>query len=635
MRLPTVSRLRSPLVCLALAMSALTLAPAVAAADPTPSPTTSPTSSPTTSPTTSPATSPATSPMPPVAGAPDPSIPDALRRPEDWGLVNGIDTSKWQHPGGAPIDWNAVRGAGVSFVINKATEGSSLVDPWFSIDHAGAGAAGLYRSAYHYARPTLPVGNAAADARFFVSVAGILGGTHDLPPVLDLEASGGLGPADLAAWTATWLNTVQSLTGRRPIIYTGYNFWHTYMANTSQFASSPLWYARYNTDTEPGPLFGGWSAWTIWQWSDSGQIAGIPGGAAVDLDKFGGSYAQLAALAGTGRPAPETGPVTSRNADGRLEVFTVGSTGSVFHAWQVRPNGSWSAWMPLSGGRVAGSVSVATNADGRLEVFGLTDVGAAVHAWQVTPNGDWSAWMPLNGTLTASTIGVAGNPDGRLEAFGRAPDGALAHTWQVAPNGGWSGWWPLGGSLTGPPTVANGVGGRIDVFTRNADDSIGHIHQADGGGWSDWESPGGSTNGPPAVTVATTGAFAIAYPDVHVVKLLQQGAPDASWVGPRTIASVTPVNGATVAIDANADDRLEVFAIDQSSLLGHTWATSAALGSTWSGFAALGYGPAGTPTVDRNADGRLEVFAGLPDGSVVHAWQTPVSATGWSGLVRL
>ena len=32
-----------------------------------------------------------------------------------------------------------------------------------------------------------------------------------LPPVLDLEATGGLGPAALRTWVSTWLTTVEDL----------------------------------------------------------------------------------------------------------------------------------------------------------------------------------------------------------------------------------------------------------------------------------------------------------------------------------------------------------------------------------------------------------------------------------------
>lgn len=205
--------------------------------------------------------------------------------------ARGIDTSSYQHPGGVHIDWRAVRDAGVSYVYVKATEGSDRVDPWFRRDWSGVAAAGLYRGAYHYARPQK--GSAAADADAFVAVVGKLGAPEDLPPALDLEDAGGLDPTALAAWVGEWVAEVEHITGRTPVIYTRASFWTVQMANTDRFADSPLWVARYTPD--PGPPFGGWASWTLWQWSSTGTIAGVP--TSVDQDRLDGGGPALAALA--------------------------------------------------------------------------------------------------------------------------------------------------------------------------------------------------------------------------------------------------------------------------------------------------------------------------------------------------
>ena len=149
----------------------------------------------------------------------------------------GIDTSSYQHPGGARIDWRAVREAGVSYVYVKATEGSDRVDPWFGRDWSGVAAAGLYRGAYHYARPE--AGSAVGDADAFVAVLGKLGAPEDLPPALDVEDAGGLDPIALAAWVGEWVAEVEQQTGRTPVIYTRASFWTVQMANTDRFADSP------------------------------------------------------------------------------------------------------------------------------------------------------------------------------------------------------------------------------------------------------------------------------------------------------------------------------------------------------------------------------------------------------------
>ena len=72
--------------------------------------------------------------------------------------------------------------------------GSAYTNPWFASDWSGAGSVGLFRGAYHFARPALPLTTAAVQASTFVSVAGTMGGSHDLAPVLDLEVTGGLSP---------------------------------------------------------------------------------------------------------------------------------------------------------------------------------------------------------------------------------------------------------------------------------------------------------------------------------------------------------------------------------------------------------------------------------------------------------
>ena len=170
--------------------------------------------------------------------------------------IKGVDVASYQHPNGAAIDWVAVRNGGWGFAITKATEGTTYTNPWFARDFAGSGNAGLFRSAYHYARPSLPLDSAIAQARYFVSVAGSLTGPLDLPAMLDLEETGGLAPADLAQWTRTWLAEVTRLTGKRPMLYTGYYFWRDSVGNPSDVgAQYRLVIANYHCQGYDGSMF--------------------------------------------------------------------------------------------------------------------------------------------------------------------------------------------------------------------------------------------------------------------------------------------------------------------------------------------------------------------------------------------
>jgi len=212
--------------------------------------------------------------------------------------VMGIDVSKWQHDDGGPIDWRRVKASGQRFAFIKATGGSSRIDPWFERNWAGARRAGLITGAYHYSDPSR---SAVAQARLIVSVVGSTREANNLGIVLDLEDTGGLRPAALVRWAKTFLNEVERLTGRVPIVYTGPNFWKT-KVRSSAFGAYPLWLARYNSQA-PAPL-PGWNRWTFWQYTSSGRVPGIVG--AVDRNWFCCSLATLRALA-DGRSTRITG----------------------------------------------------------------------------------------------------------------------------------------------------------------------------------------------------------------------------------------------------------------------------------------------------------------------------------------
>ena len=121
----------------------------------------------------------------------------------------GIDVSRWQH--GTPINWASVRADNIEFVFIKATEGAGYVNSYYASDFKQARAAGIFRGAYHFARPDPRPGDAAAEARYFVDQAGTHQGRGDLPPVLDLEDSGGLGVTALRGWVNEWLAVTEHL----------------------------------------------------------------------------------------------------------------------------------------------------------------------------------------------------------------------------------------------------------------------------------------------------------------------------------------------------------------------------------------------------------------------------------------
>lgn len=207
--------------------------------------------------------------------------------------VVGSDVASWQHPHHSAISWHAVRAQGHRFVFIKATEGADYVNPYFRRDWRGTARAGIYRGAYHFARPSRNLRSAVVQARRFVHVSGRARARGDLPPTLDLEATGGLRPARLIAWTRTWLQTVTHLTGRRPMIYSYHRFWSQAMHSTAAFRRYRLWGASY---TRTPTTFGrAWHQWTFWQFTSRGRVHGIRGRA--DVNVFHGSLSKLKALA--------------------------------------------------------------------------------------------------------------------------------------------------------------------------------------------------------------------------------------------------------------------------------------------------------------------------------------------------
>ena len=229
-------------------------------------------------------------------------------------LIEGVDVSNWQ----GNINWPAVPSSQFRFAIIKASEGTTYTDPYFQRNWEGAGSRGMYRGAYHFARPAGSTiaeidADARAEAYWFVSriaSVGGMGGSMDLPAVLDLEYPGDwksgvsapaykcwfMSQAQLAQWMRTWLGTVHTLTGKVPILYTNSDYWNSCDGAPADIASSyRLWLASWGVSNPSIPR--PWSSWTFWQ--DGG--APVPGiGSAIDHNYFCCDERSLQALAGSG-----------------------------------------------------------------------------------------------------------------------------------------------------------------------------------------------------------------------------------------------------------------------------------------------------------------------------------------------
>ncbi|MHB8450215.1 MAG: GH25 family lysozyme [Mycobacteriales bacterium] len=347
------------------------------------------------------------------------------------GALGGPDVASYQHPGGMGIDWAAVAASGQRFAIIKATEGTYYTNPYFASDWAGAGAAHLDRAGYHFAEPSLPPSSAAAQAVYFIHVLGTTRELGDFPPILDLEVTGGLSPPQLIAWTQTFLTTVSDLTGRVPVIYTDPSFWEEAMGDTTAFASYPLWIADYGPGSPPEP--GGWSSWTLWQYTDNASVPGI--GTAADRSWFCCDAAALAGFA-DGR----TGAIVAeyRSLDGPAGFLgqALGPEFAVPGGWAQRYQGGQILYSPASGahyvrGAILARYLASGGAAGQLGLPTTDERGvpAAAGARMNAFQGGQIYWSrhtgahAVTGPVLASWLreGGAGSPDG-------LPTGDLAAT---------------------------------------------------------------------------------------------------------------------------------------------------------------------------------------------------------------
>jgi lysozyme len=196
--------------------------------------------------------------------------------------VHGTDVSKYQ----GAVDWQTAKANGVSFAFIKATEGGDRFDEAFSENYAAAKAAGIPRSAYHFYYFCTP---ASVQAAWFIRNVPRDAGT--LPHVLDMEwnhksPSCKLRPPaeTVRAEMRIFMSAIERHYGKRPIIYVTPDF---YKDNLDGHFEDHQFFLRSVAD-DPANIYPG-RKWTFWQYSGTGTIPGIRGGA--DLNVFNGSPA--------------------------------------------------------------------------------------------------------------------------------------------------------------------------------------------------------------------------------------------------------------------------------------------------------------------------------------------------------
>lgn len=200
------------------------------------------------------------------------SIPSFSFSPSNDNIYDGIDVSAWQ----GEINFEEVKNSGIDIVYIKSSEGFSFVDPYFEQNYSNAKNAGLKVGFYHYVTART-VEEAISQAKFFVST--VAGKVPDCKLAMDFESFGNLSVDSINQIALTFMQNVQSLSGKEVIIYSDeYNASNTFYS----LANYPLWVAQYEV-SQP-TVSNNWNTWAGWQYTDKGEVSGIS--TYVDRNKF-------------------------------------------------------------------------------------------------------------------------------------------------------------------------------------------------------------------------------------------------------------------------------------------------------------------------------------------------------------
>ncbi|MBB5872784.1 subtilisin family serine protease [Allocatelliglobosispora scoriae] len=279
-------------------------------------------------------------------------------------------------------------------------------------------------------------------------------------------------------------------------------------------------------------------------------------------------------------------------SDGRLELFGVNRTGSMFHREQAAPSSStWSSWsQSVSKGWL--SVGAEPNGDGRLALLGVTPTGELWLREEMTANSNtfsiWSKLSPPAGAVPLGRVVMAHNLSNRLQIFTTNQQGQVFQRAQLGPGSRlWSAWTPLtfAGKLRSISAV-NYADGRIELL---GVDDAGQVWRA-----------------------------------------TQLTANDNNW------SSFTKIGGfgvASIAAARNANGTLELVAVDAGGSLWHrTQPSVGTWGSTWSTIVPK---TLSRVTAETNANGRIGLVGVDNLGNIWQSTQTSANAGTYTSWVQL
>ncbi len=216
--------------------------------------------------------------------APTPQIPKVA---EDPGTYHGLDISHYQGDETKELGPED----SLTFIICKATQGVDQFDKDFETNINTIKTKGYIYGAYHFYETDK---DPAAQATHFWNTLVNKNGVPEIAPIVDIEAGSipkGMrgNAAQIQAGLKTFLNKLETLSGRHPLIYTAHAFANSYLLD-ADFASYDLWLAEYTNKKQPMiPHTWQSKGYKIWQKSQSHTIDSKPN----DFDVYYGTLSNL------------------------------------------------------------------------------------------------------------------------------------------------------------------------------------------------------------------------------------------------------------------------------------------------------------------------------------------------------
>lgn len=235
--------------------------------------------------------------------------------------MNGLDVASYQ----ASLD---LRNVSYDFVVIKATEGTSYVNPYCDTHYQEAKSQGKKRAIYHFTS----FGDPIAEANFFVD--NCVGYIRDAIFVLDWEGPG----VGNVTWALQFLQHVESRIGYKPAIYMSEWVENHYDWDAVVNNDNGLWLAKYSdyeidnnydmSHAGEAPYAHHWPFYFMWQWTSKGHLNGYAGDLDCDIaylnseqwDRYAGVLESPAPA-----PAPEA-TTTTTTTEAAAEPTTTTTT---------------------------------------------------------------------------------------------------------------------------------------------------------------------------------------------------------------------------------------------------------------------------------------------------------------------